>query len=166
MRVQWGFAMSSRSTKFWPSSKSKGDPNTRFMAMSWYFWAFKVPITTFKCIRWSSDNVQRTIMLQLQFIALKSRCRPFPFCNTATLSMFFQRFAYNTLRHVKYPCNAILFHASVPNDTFSHTVLFLLCRFIQHTRFKAISWLNRKRHSFLHINTWTVLCPKLPVHGQ
>ena len=64
MRVMWGLAMSSRGTMFWPSSESKGDlaPDSRIS--SWYFWAFKVQITTFNCIRWSSDNALLIIMLQ------------------------------------------------------------------------------------------------------
>ena len=47
--------------------------------------------------------------------------------------MFFQR-----SRHVQYPSNVILFHTSVPNGNFTHSVHFRLCRFIQHTRFKAV----------------------------
>ena len=62
MWVQWGLAMSFRSTMFWPSSESKGDLTPDFTISSWYFWAFKVPVTTFNCIRWSSDNVPLTII--------------------------------------------------------------------------------------------------------
>ena len=166
MWVKWGLAMSSRSTMFWPSSESKGDLTLDSRISSRFFWAFKVPVTSFNCIRWSSDNAPRTMMLQQQFIAVKNQCRPFPFCNTATLSKFFQMSAYNTLRHFLYPCKVILFHTSVPNGNFTHTVLILICRFIQHTRFKVISWLISKGNSFLHINSWTVLCHKLPDHGQ
>ena len=100
MRVQWGLAVSSRSTMFWPSSESKGDRTPDSRISSWYFWAFKVPVTTFYSIKWSSDNAPRYIMLQLQFLALKNQCRPFPFFNTVTLSMSFQRSAYTTPRHV------------------------------------------------------------------
>ena len=68
--------MSSRSTMFWPSSESMGDltPNSRIW--SWYFWEFKVPVTTFNCIMWSSDKAPRTIMLQSKLLALKNQCRP------------------------------------------------------------------------------------------
>ena len=64
MRVQWGLAMSSRSTMFWPSSESKGDLRPDSRISSRYLWAFKVPVTTFNCIRWSSENAPCTIMLQ------------------------------------------------------------------------------------------------------
>ena len=47
MRVQWGLAMSSRSTMFWPFSESKGDLTPDSRISSWYFWVFKVPVTTF-----------------------------------------------------------------------------------------------------------------------
>ena len=61
MRVQKGLAMSSLSMMFWPSSESKGDlaPDSRIS--SWYFLAFKFPVTTvtFNCIRWSSDKAPR-----------------------------------------------------------------------------------------------------------
>ena len=113
MRVKWGHAISYRSTMFWPSSESKGDLTPDSRISFWYFWAFKVPVTTFNCIRWSSDNAPRTIMPQLQFLALKNQCRPFPFCNTATLSMFFQGSAYNTLRHVKtLQCHLVSYQRS------------------------------------------------------
>ena len=63
MRVKWGLAMSSRRTMFWPSSESKGGLTPDSRIWSWYVWEFKVPVTTFNCIMWSSDNAPRTIML-------------------------------------------------------------------------------------------------------
>ena len=59
------------STMFWPSSQSKGDLTPVSRISSWCVLAFKVPVTTFNCIRWSSDNAPRTIMLQKQLLALK-----------------------------------------------------------------------------------------------
>ena len=67
MRVQWGLAMSSRSTMFWSSSESKGDLTPDSRISSWYFWAFKVPVTTLNCIRWSSDNAPQ-ITHQIQVL--------------------------------------------------------------------------------------------------
>ena len=139
--------MSSWSTMFLPSSESKGDltPDSRISSL--YLRAFKVQVTTYNCIRWTSDNAPRSTMLQVQFLALKNQCRPFPFCNTATLSMFFQRSAYNTLRKVyTLAMSSCFIPAFRANGSFTHSVLFLLCRFIQHTRFKAISLLNSKRN--------------------
>ena len=56
MRIKWGLAMSSRSTMFWPSSEFKGDLTLDSRISSRYFWAFKVPVTTFYHTRLSSDN--------------------------------------------------------------------------------------------------------------
>ena len=60
MRVQCSLAMSSRSTMFRPSSESKGDLTPESKISSWYFERSKSPVTTFNCIRWSSDNASRT----------------------------------------------------------------------------------------------------------
>ena len=61
MRVHGGITMSSRSNMFWPFSESTGDLTPDSRISSWYVWAFKVQVTTFNCIRWSSDNAPRTI---------------------------------------------------------------------------------------------------------
>ena len=96
---------------------------------------------------------------------LRSACGAF-ICSIATLSYVLSKVCLQLSETCLIPLRVILFHASVPNGNFSHSVLLVFCRFIQHTCFKAISLLNSKRNSFLHINSWTVLCPKLPVHGQ
>ena len=60
---------------------------------------------------------------------------------------------HSETRLIPLQCHLVSYQRS--NGNFTHSVLFLLCRFIQHTRIKAILWLNSKRNAFLHIN-WTV----------
>ena len=123
--------MLSRSTMFWPSSESKDSLTPASRISSWYFWAFKVPVTTFNCIRWSSDNTPRIIMLQSQFLALKNQCRRFLFVMLSLCSF-----------------KGLSFHTSVPNGNVSHSDLFLLCLFIQHTRLRLFhDSTAKKNHS-------------------
>ena len=136
MWVQLGLAMSSPSTMFLSSSESKGDRTPDSRITSWSFWEFKVSVTTFNYIMWSSDNAPHTIMLQLQFVAIKNQCRPFPFSNTATLFIFFQRSAYNTLRHVSTLSMPSCFIPAFLMAILHILSSFLICRFIQHTRLR------------------------------
>ena len=68
--------MSSQSTMFWPSSESNDGLTPDSRIWSWYFLEFKVPVTTFNCIMWSSDNAARTINVD-RFVFL---ILPFSLC--------------------------------------------------------------------------------------
>ena len=62
-----------------------------------------------------------------------------------------------------------MFHTSVPhaNDSPFYTFSPLCSWHVDPTdMFRAVKWLQSKINSCLHINSWTVLCRKLPIRDQ